>query len=437
MLDLLVTNARIHGQKALMQIGCKDGRICGCDVTIDAKAHTTIDAGGNLVTPPFVDSHVHLDGTLTYGMPRKNDSGTLLEGIEIWGELKPDLTPDAVRQRALELLRWSVARGNLAVRSHVDTSDEGLMAVDVLLDVKQEMAPWIDLQLVAFPQDGVLRIPQGVENLTRALDRGVDVVGGIPHFERTMDQGGQSVALLCEIAEKRGLMVDMHCDESDDPMSRHIERLAFETTRLGLRGRVAGSHLTAMHAMDNYYVTKLFPLIREAGINCICNPLVNMNLQGRQDAYPKRRGLMRVPELLAAGINVSLGHDDIMDPWYPLGSHDMLDVAHMAAHALHMTGTNQLETLFDAVTYRGAKTLNLKHYGLEKGCRADMVILQAKSRIDAIRLRPPRLFVIRSGKVISRMPEISAEVCLDGKVSAVRFVPKGFRRHEDSSRRSL
>ena len=423
MLDLLLTNARIHGEKELMHIACKDGRICEVAGKIDGDAREKIDAKGNLVTPPFVDSHVHLDGTLTYGMPRKNESGTLLEGIRIWGELKPDLTPEAVRKRALELLHWSIARGNLAVRSHVDTSDESLMAVDVLLDIKKEMAPFVDLQLVAFPQDGVLRIPKGVESLTRALDRGVDVVGGIPHFERTMDQGGESVKILCEIAALKGLMVDMHCDESDDPMSRHIERLAFETTRLGLQGRVAGSHLTSMHAMDNYYVTKLFPLIREAGISCICNPLVNMNLQGRHDAYPKRRGLMRVPELLNAGINVSLGHDDIMDPWYPLGSHDMLDVAHMAAHALHMTGTRQLETLFEAVTCRGAKTLNLQNYGLEKGCRADMVILQANSRIDAIRLRPPRLFVIRSGKIISRMPEMSATVCLGDNKSIIDFVP--------------
>ncbi len=423
MLDLLVINARIHGKKDLMQIGCRDGLICEVAQALDARAVETVDAKGFLVTSPFVDSHVHLDGTLTYGMPRKNDSGTLLEGINIWGELKPDLTPDGVRKRALELLHWSVAQGNLAVRSHVDTSDERLMAVDVLLDIKKEMAPFIDLQLVAFPQDGVLRIPKGVENLNRALDRGVDVVGGIPHFERTMDQGGESVKLLCEMAEKRGLMVDMHCDESDDPMSRHIERLAFETQRLGLGGRVAGSHLTSMHAMDNYYVTKLFALIREAGISCICNPLVNMNLQGRHDAYPKRRGLMRVPELLAAGINVSLGHDDIMDPWYPLGSHDMLDVAHMAAHALHMTGTGQLETLFDAVTLHGAKTLNLENYGLAKGCKADMVILQARSKIDAIRLRPLRLFVIRSGKIISRMPETFATVCLGRHSTMVDFIP--------------
>lgn len=423
MLDLKIVNAVIHGKKDLMQIGCKDGKIVDIALQIGAPALETVDAKGYLVSPPFVDSHIHLDTALTLGSPRMNRTGTLLEGIEIWSELKPTLTPESLKEKAKKLLLWSIAKGNLAVRSHVDTSDHKLVAVDALLELKKEMAPYVDLQLVAFPQNGILRNEQGMENLVRALERGVDVVGGIPHFERTMDQGRESVTLLCELAEKRGLMVDMHCDESDDPLSRHIEALAFESRKLGLSGRVAGSHLTSMHSMDNYYVTKLLPLMAEAGINCICNPLVNMNLQGRQDNYPKRRGLMRVPELMDAGINVSLGQDDVMDPWYPMGTHDMLDAAHMGAHALHMTGTDQQEALFDAVTVNGAKTLNLKGYGLKKGCRADMVILQAVSKLEAIRLRPSRLFVIRRGKVISRMPEISALVDVDSGEAKVDFCP--------------
>jgi cytosine deaminase len=441
MLDLLIINAKIHGQRELMQIACKEGKIIQVArgiVPLSPKdtapqtnalktnalktiARDTIDAKGYFVSPPFIDSHIHLDTTLSMGLPRLNKSGTLLEGIKIWGELKPKLTHDAVKARAKKLLLWSIAKGNLVIRSHVDTTDPSLMAVDLLLELKNEMKQFIDLQLVAFPQDGVLRSKNGEKLLKKALDKGVDVIGGIPHFERTMEQGAASIRLLCELAEEKGVMVDMHCDESDDPHSRHIETLAFETKRLGLEGRVAASHLTSMHSMDNYYVSKLLPLMAEAGINCICNPLVNMNLQGRHDTYPKRRGLMRVPELLDAGINVSLGHDDVMDHWYPMGTHDMLEVAHMGAHALHMTGVDQQESLFDGITTKGAKTLNLENYGLTPGCCADMVILQASSKLESIRLRPSRLFVIRKGQVISRMPETQAIVSLGSVDEKVNF----------------
>lgn len=421
MLDLLVVNAHLNGGKTDVQIGCRDGKIVEVAPVIHSESLNTIDAGGYLVTPPFVESHIHLDATLSMGMPRLNRTGTLLEGIKIWGELKPELTFEAVKARARKLLMWSIAKGNLVVRSHVDTTDPTLMAVDALVELRREMKPFMDIQLVAFPQDGVLRSKNGMALLTRALDRGVDVVGGIPHFERTMAEGRESVRLLCELAAQRGCMVDMHCDESDDPLSRHIESLSFETQRLGLQGRVAGSHLTSMHSMDNYYVSKLLPLMAEARLSCICNPLVNMNLQGRHDTYPKRRGLMRVPELLDAGINVSLGHDDVMDPWYPMGTHDMLEVVHMGAHALHMTGVDQQAALFDGVTENGAKTLNLENYGLEPGCNADMVILQARSKQEAIRLRSARLFVVRRGRVISRMPETAATVNLGAGDMTVDF----------------
>lgn len=421
MLDLLITNATLSGQPVRTDIACQDGRIVEIRPGITAEAARTIDARGHLVTTPFVDSHFHLDATLTAGMPRYNESGTLLEGIRIWGELKPKLTPEGLKERAMHLLRWSVARGNLAIRTHVDTTDPTLMAVDVLLDVRREMRELVDIQLVAFPQDGLLRVPDGVALLEQALDRGVDVVGGIPHFERTMDQGRESVRRLCEIAARRGLRVDMHCDESDDPLSRHVESLAFETVRLGLHGRVTGSHLTSMHSMDNYYASKLLPLLAEAGMHCVCNPLVNMNLQGRHDTYPKRRGLMRVPELLDQGINVAFGHDDVMDPWYPLGSHDMLEVAHMGAHALHLTGRDGLLQMFRAVTANGARALGLEGYGLTPGCYADMVVLQAANEIEALRLRPARLWVIRRGRVIASTPEIRTTVDLGRGEEAVDF----------------
>jgi len=421
MLDLLVKNAALHRGSGLVDIAIKDGKIAEIAPRIEGQAARSIDAAGRLVTPPFADAHFHMDATLSMGLPRLNESGTLLEGIKIWGELKPSLTPEAVKARALELLTWSVARGTLAVRTHVDVTDPTLMAVDVLLEVREEMKDYVDLQLVAFPQDGVLRAPGGKELLLRALDKGVDVVGGIPHFERTMAQGAESVRWLCEVAAERGLMVDMHCDESDDPLSRHVESLAYETQRLGLQGRVTGSHLTSMHSMDNYYVSKLIPLMAEAELSVVCNPLVNIHLQGRHDTYPKRRGLTRVPELMAAGLTVALGQDDIMDPWYPMGSHDMLEVAHMGAHCLQMMGVGQLNALFDAVTANPAKIMGLTGYGLVPGTDADFVLLQAKDAMEAIRLRSPRLAVVRRGRVLAETPEVAATVRLGDNEKRVDF----------------
>ena len=284
MLDLLIHNATLPDGRTGMALAVQDGRILEVSTGLHSaqtQAHTTIDAQGLLLAPPFVDPHFHMDATLSYGLPRVNESGTLLEGIALWGELKPLLTADALIERALTYCDWAVAKGLLAIRTHVDTSDASLLAVDALLEVKRLVAPYIDLQLVAFPQDGVLRTPGGVDNIRRALDKGVDVVGGIPHFERSMADGAASVKLLCEMAAERGLLVDMHCDESDDPLSRHIETLAFEAQRLGLQGRVTGSHCTSMHSMDNYYVSKLLPLIAESGVSVIANPLINITLQGR------------------------------------------------------------------------------------------------------------------------------------------------------------
>ncbi|BCR03446.1 cytosine deaminase [Desulfuromonas versatilis] len=422
MLDLIVRQANIFGKPVAQDIACQSGRIVEVAPRIEGQATREIDAAGRLVTPPFVDSHFHMDATLSLlGQARRNESGTLLEGIAMWGEFKPGQSAERIKERALKLLRWSVARGVLAVRTHVDICDPSLQAVQVLLEVREQMRPYLDMQLVAFPQDGYLRDPAAREQMKRALDLGVDVVGGIPHFERTMAEGAESVRLLCELAAERGLLVDMHCDESDDPMSRHVESLACQTTRLGLQGRVTGSHLTSMHSMDNYYVSKLLPLMAEARLNAVCNPLVNMVLQGRHDSYPKRRGLTRVPELLAAGVNVSLGHDDILDPWYPLGSHDMLEVAHMGVHALHMSGAGQIEQLFEAVTSNAARTLQLEGYGLEPGCRADLVVLQAADPVEAIRLKAPRLEVVRAGRVIAQTPPVVSRVMLGGQESRVDF----------------
>ncbi len=406
--DLIVRNARLADGRANMTLVVKDGRIADIGENIAVEAGETIDAGGHLVSPPFIDSHFHLDSTLSLGHPRINQSGTLLEGIALWGELKPDLTAEIILERTRKLVTWAIAQGTLAIRSHVDVSDPGMVNVEALLELRRQVADHIDIQLVAFPQDGYYRSPHSVPTLEKALDRGVDVVGGIPHFERTMDDGRRSVRALCEIAEKRGLLVDMHCDETDDPLSRHVETLAYETTRLGMQGRVAGSHLTSMHSMDNYYVSKLLPLMAEAELTAIANPLINIAIQGRHDTYPKRRGMTRVKEMVAAGINVAFGHDCVMDPWYSLGTHDMLDVAHMALHVGHMTGQDEMRAMFDAVTVNAAKALHIDGYGLEKGCNADFVILQAKDPVEALRLKATRLLVVRRGRVIATcQPRVS------------------------------
>ncbi len=420
MLDYLIKNATLSTRKDRVDIAIENGRFVEIAPQIDAPANDQFDADGCLVCPPFVDSHFHMDATLSLGLPRYNQSGTLLEGIQIWSELKPELTAEAVKQRALELLTWSIAKGTLCIRTHVDVTDPSLLAVDVLLEVREEMKEWIDLQIVAFPQDGVLRTDGGKELLLRALDKGVDVVGGIPHFERTMAQGSESISWLCSVAESRGLLVDMHCDESDDPLSRHIEHLTYETRRMGLGKRVTASHLTSMHSMDNYYVSKLLPLMAESGIQAISNPLINIHLQGRHDTYPKRRGLTRVPEMLEAGVNVAFGHDCVMDPWYPMGTHDMLEVAHMAAHCLQMMGASQASTLVDMVTSRGAAVMNLEGYGIEVGNQADCVVLQAKSAMDALRLKPVRLLVMRKGKIIASTPPVKATINLNG-IQEVNF----------------
>ncbi len=421
--QLIVRNASFPDGRRGQDIVVDAGRIAavGPDAAQGASAPTVIDAGGQLVCPPFVDPHFHMDSTLSYGQPRVNVSGTLLEGIALWGELKPLLTQDAIVERALRYCDWAIARGLLAIRSHVDVCDPRLLAVEALLHVRDRVKPWIDLQLVAFPQDGVLRSPGAMQNLKRALDLGVDVVGGIPHFERTMADGAESVRLLCELAAERGLLVDMHCDESDDPLSRHVETLAFHANRLGLQGRVTGSHLTSMHSMDNYYVSKLMPLMREAGLNAIANPLINITLQGRHDSYPKRRGMTRVPELMAAGINVGFGHDCVMDPWYSFGSGDMLEVAAMGLHVAQMTGEAQVRACFEAVTTNSARILRLDGYGLAPGCHAAFLLLQASDPIEAIRLRATRLAVVRRGEVVARTAPVSATLNVAGRPATVDF----------------
>lgn len=392
---------------------------------VDAPAHRVIDATGDLVSPPLVDPHFHLDAVLSYGTPRINASGTLLEGIGLWGELRDMATVDEMVARALRYCDWAVSMGMLAMRSHVDTTPDHLRGVEAMLEVKRIVAPYLDLQLVAFPQDGLYRTPTGRANVVRALDMGLDVVGGIPHFERTMEEGAESVRDLARMAAERGLMLDVHCDETDDPMSRHVETLAREVTRHGLGARAAGSHLTSMHSMDNYYVSKLIPLMVESGMTAISNPLINITLQGRHDTYPKRRGLTRVRELQAAGVTVGWGQDCVLDPWYALGTADMLDVAFMGLHVAQMTHPDEMARAFHMATSANAAIIGMQGYGLAPGCVASLIVLDAANPVEALRLRPDRLAVISKGRVVSEKPRNDARLTLPGRPDHVR------RRHVD------
>jgi cytosine/creatinine deaminase len=419
MFDLIIKNANVPDGRSGVDIAVRGGKIVAVEANITAESAEMIDAAGRLVSPPFIDPHFHMDATLSLGLPRMNVSGTLLEGIQLWGELRQIATKEELVERALRYCDLAVSQGLLFIRSHVDTSDPRLVTAEALLEVRERVKPYIGLQLVAFPQDGYYRAEGGAKSLERALDMGVDIVGGIPHFERTMDEGKQSLEALCRIAADRGLPVDIHCDETDDPMSRHIETLAAETVRHGLQGRVAGSHLTSMHSMDNYYVSKLIPLIAEAEINVIPNPLINIMLQGRHDTYPKRRGMTRVKEMMAAGLNVSFGHDCVMDPWYNMGSGDMLEVGHMAIHVAQMAGVEDKKKIFECLTTNSARTMGIEGYGLDKGCNADFVILQARDAAEALRLKANRLYVIKAGRVISKTAPRVSDLFLEGRPGAV------------------
>jgi cytosine deaminase len=418
MFDLLIKGGTLP-DGTISDIGIKGDRISAVG-RLDGPAVKVIDATGDLVSPPFVDPHFHMDAVLSYGLPRINASGTLLEGIGLWGELRETATVDEMVERALRYCDWAVSMGLLAIRTHVDTTPDHLRGVEAMLEVKRRVAPYLDLQLVAFPQDGLYRTPTGRQNVVRALDMGVDVVGGIPHFERTMDEGADSLRDLARMAAERGLMWDVHCDETDDPMSRHVETMAREVTRHGLGGRAAGSHLTSMHSMDNYYVSKLLPLIAESGMTAIPNPLINITLQGRHDSYPKRRGLTRVKEMQAMGITVGWGQDCVLDPWYSLGTADMLDVAFMGLHVAQMTHPAEMARCFTMVTECNAAIMGLQNYGLKVGDQASLVVLDASNPIEALRLRPDRLAVVSKGRVVAERHRNDCRLDLASRPQSVR-----------------
>ena len=420
MLDLLLKGARLPGADGLRDLGVRDGRWA----EPEPEAAEVVELGGALVTPPLVEPHIHLDAVLTVGEPRYNLTGSLFEGIAIWAERVKDLTAEDVKRRVRQVLRWQLANGVQHVRSHVDVCDPQLTALRALVELRDEVRGQMEMQLVAFPQQGIYSFDGGEELMRKAVQAGADVVGGIPHFEITREYGERSVKFAMALAAEHGLRVDIHCDETDDDHSRFSEVMAAETIRLGLEGRVTASHTTAMHSYNAAYAFRLINNLRRARMHMVTNPLDNSVLQGRFDAYPIRRGHTRVKELLDAGVNVCIGHDSVMDPWYPLGYGDPLQAAMVLAHYGQMSGYEELKTLVRMITVQPALALGLENYGLEVGRPAGLVVFEAPTESDAIRLVPRRRLVLRAGKVVARTEAARTTVVWDGVAEQVDFLKK-------------
>jgi cytosine deaminase len=420
MIDLILRNARLAGQDTLTDLGVDNGVIVAVSDAVTAAE--TIDLAGRLVTPPLVEPHIHLDAVLTVGQPRPNVSGSLFEGIAVWAERVADLSYDDVRTRVSQILRWQLACGVQHVRSHVDVCDPELRALRALVDVREQVRGVIDLQLVAFPQQGILGFDGGRDLMRRAVELGADVVGGIPHFELTREDGVESVKFAMALADEHGLRVDIHCDETDDDHSRFIEVMVAETISRGMSGRVTASHTTAMHSYNDAYAYRLISNIARAGLHMVTNPLDNSVLQGRFDTGPIRRGHTRVKQLLEAGINVCIGHDSVMDPWYPLGYGDPLQAAFVLVHLGQMSGDAELRQLIEMITTNPARALGVPGYGLRIGGPADLVVIDAPSEADALRLVAPRTLVLRGGKVLARAVPAAHTVIWDGAEEEVTFL---------------
>jgi len=419
-IDLILRNARLAGAETLTDLGVAGGVL----TTVDASttATQTIDLGGRLVTPPLVEPHIHLDAVLTVGQPRPNVSGSLFEGIAVWAERVADLTYDDVRSRVRQVLRWQLACGVQHVRSHVDVCDPELTALRALADLREEVRGLIDLQLVAFPQQGIFAFDGGTALMRKAVELGADVVGGIPHYELTREDGVESVKFAMALADEHGLRVDIHCDETDDDHSRFVEVMAAETIRRGMSGRVTASHTTAMHSYNGAYAYRLISNIARAGLHMVTNPLDSSVLQGRFDTGPVRRGLTRVKQLQEAGVNVCVGHDSVMDPWYPLGYGDPLQAAFVLVHLGQMSGDAELRRLIDMITVNPAAALGLSGYGLRTGGPADLVVFDAPSEADALRLVAPRTLVLRGGQIIASAEPARHTVSWRGTEEPVTFL---------------
>ncbi|MGB7802097.1 cytosine deaminase [Buttiauxella sp.] len=411
----LIQNVRLVGCEGLWQLTIENGRIQAIKPMSETPpaSQQILDGQGGLAIPPFIEPHIHLDTTQTAGQPNWNQSGTLFEGIERWAERKALLTHEDVKQRAWQTLKWQIANGIQYVRTHVDVSDPTLTALKAMLEVKKEAAPWIEVQIVAFPQEGILSYPNGEALLEEALRLGADVVGAIPHFEFTREYGVESLHKAFALAQKYDRPLDIHCDEIDDEQSRFVETVAALALRDGIGARVTASHTTAMHSYNGAYTSRLFRLLKLSGINFVANPLVNIHLQGRFDDYPKRRGITRVKELLGAGINVCFGHDDVFDPWYPLGTANMLQVLHMGLHVCQMMGYQQIDEGLKLITGNSARTFGVQDYGIAEGNTANLIILPAQSGFDAVRRQVPVRWSVRAGRVIAMTQLPQTWVMLD------------------------
>lgn len=400
-----ILNARLRGRSGLYRIELNGARIAAISAQqAPAEANEgDIDAASNLVVPPFIEPHIHLDATLTAGQPAWNMSGTLFEGIERWGERKALVTHEDTKARAKKTIDMLVDHGIQHVRTHVDVTDPTLSALKSMLEVREETRHLIDLQIVAFPQEGIESFKGGRELMTEAIAMGADVVGGIPHFENTRDQGVSSIKFLMDLAERSGCLVDVHCDETDDPQSRFLEVLAEEARVREMGDRVTASHTTAMGSYDNAYCSKLFRLLKLSKINFVSCPTESIHLQGRFDTYPKRRGLTRVAEIDRAGMNVCFGQDSIVDPWYPLGNGNILRILEAGLHICHMLGYEDLQRGLDLITDNSARTLNLgERYGLEVGRPANLLVLSAPDDYEMLRTQGHALLSVRNGEVLMR-----------------------------------
>lgn len=398
---MLIKNVHIENDPEVKDVRIENGIFKAIGKNLEASGDEVIDANGKLLLPPFIDSHVHLDATLTAGDPEWNETGTLFDGIRIWSERKQTLTKKETKERAIQTLKKQASHGIQFVRSHVDTTDPSFTALEALLEVKDEVKDFMELQLVAFPQEGILSFENGKNLIKQAVEMGVDVIGAIPHFEFNRDYGVDSLKYIVELAEKYDKLIDVHCDEIDDPNSRHLEVLATLAYESGLKNKVTASHTTAMGSYNDAYVYKLMRLLEMSDINMVCNPLINMHLGGRFDMYPKRRGLTRVKELLENNVNVSFGEDDIKDPWYPMGDGNMLDSIHMGIHATQLMGYSQIMNSYNLTTNNGAKTLNVTdHYGIEVGKPANCLIFNTDNFYNELNERKELLYSIHNGKVI-------------------------------------
>lgn len=410
---MLIKNIHLENSEDCTDIRVLDGVFETIAQGLSAlPGEEVIDGTGCMILPPFIESHVHLDTCLTAGDPEWNMSGTLFEGIECWSKRKEKLTRQDVKDRAGKAIRMQAANGVQFVRTHVDVTDPTLVAMEAMLELREELKDEITIQVVAFPQEGILSYPHGKELMENAVKMGADCVGAIPHFEFTREYSVESLNFAMDLAYRYDRLVDVHCDEIDDEASRGLETLAARAYEMELSDKVTASHTTAMHSYNNAYVNRLMRLLKMSRINFVANPLVNTHLQGRADTYPKRRGVTRVKELLAAGLNVSFGHDDVFDPWYPLGTGNMRDTVFMGLHVCQMMGYEDIMNSYKLITYNAAKTLHLgDSYGIREKNPADFIILNGDNFYNVLNKKSEILYSFRKGKLLAKTIPAQTEIC--------------------------